>query len=68
MGVARGLVGLFGAELFTGRDGLGFLLADAGKRYNIPLVFGTLAIYLVMCMAMVSASATVEKRLSRWRD
>jgi NitT/TauT family transport system permease protein len=68
MGVARGLVGLFGAELFTGRDGLGFLLADAGKRYNIPLVFGTLAIYLVMCMVMVSASATAEKRLSRWRD
>lgn len=68
MGVARGLVGLFGAELFTGRDGLGFLLADAGKRYNIPLVFGTLAMYLVMCMVMVSASATVEKRLSRWRD
>lgn len=68
MGVARGLVGLFGAELFTGRDGLGFLLAEAGKRYNIPLVFGTLAIYLVMCMVMVSASATVEKRLSRWRD
>lgn len=68
MGVARGLVGLFGAELFTGREGLGFLLADAGKRYNIPLVFGTLAIYLVMCMVMVSASTTVEKRLSRWRD
>ncbi len=68
MGVARGLVGLFGAELFTGRDGLGFLLADAGKRYNIPLVFGTLAMYLVMCMVMVSASATAEKRLSRWRD
>jgi NitT/TauT family transport system permease protein len=68
MGVARGLVGLFGAELFTGRDGLGFLLADAGKRYNIPLVFGTLGIYLVMCMVMVSASATAEKRLSRWRD
>lgn len=68
MGVARGLVGLLGAELFTGRDGLGFLLASAGKKYNIALVFGSLAIYLVMCMTMVSASQTVEKRLSRWRD
>jgi len=68
MGVARGLVGLFGAELFTGRDGLGFLLADAGKRYNIPLVFAALGIYLVMCMSMVGASQTLEKRLSRWRD
>lgn len=68
MGVARGLVGLFGAELFTSRDGLGFLLVHAQTRYNVPMVFAVLAMYLVMCMVMVSASAAVEKRLSRWRD
>jgi len=32
------------------------------------MVFAVLAMYLVMCMVMVSASAAVEKRLSRWRD
>jgi taurine transport system permease protein len=68
MGVARGLVGLFGAELFTSRDGLGFLLVDAQTRYNVPMVFGVLTMYLIMCMVMVSASAAAEKRLSRWRD
>ena len=46
MGVSRGLVGLFGAELFTAHSGLGYLLLDASKRYNTPLVFGILGVYL----------------------
>jgi ABC-type nitrate/sulfonate/bicarbonate transport system permease component len=68
MGVARGLVGLFGAEIFTGRSGVGFLLVDAQTRYNVALVFGALAIYLLMSMSMVGSSSLIEKRLSRWRD
>ena len=47
---------------------LGFLLVDAQTRYNVPMVFGVLTMYLIMCMVMVSASAAAEKRLSRWRD
>lgn len=68
MGVSRGLVGLLGAELFTGRDGLGFLLYDASKRYNTPLVFGILGLYLVFCVTMISGSTALEKRLSRWKE
>lgn len=68
MAVSRGLVGLFGAELFTAHNGLGFLLLDAGKRYNTPLVFGILGIYLVFCMTAIAGSASLEKRLGRWRE
>ncbi len=68
MGVSRGLVGLFAAELFTAQAGLGFLLMDASRRYNTPLVFGVLAVYLVFCMTAIAASNSLEKRLGRWRD
>lgn len=68
MGVSRGLVGLFGAELFTAHNGLGFLLIDASKRYNTPLVFGILGIYLLFCMTAIAGSTSIEKRLSRWRE
>lgn len=68
MGVSRGLVGLFGAELFTAHSGLGYLLLDAGKRYNTPLVFGILGVYLMLCMAAIAGSTSLEKRLSRWRE
>lgn len=68
MAVSRGLVGLFGAELFTAHSGLGFLLLDASKRYNTPLVFGILGVYLVFCMAAIAGSSALEKRLSRWRE
>ncbi len=68
MGVARGLVGLFGAELFTAHEGLGFLLLHGSRRYDVPLVFGILGIYLTFCMLAVSGSNALEKRLGRWRD
>lgn len=68
MGVSRGLVGLFGAELFTAQEGLGFLLMFASRRYNVAMVFGVLAIYLLFCMVMIGASNSLEKRLSRWRE
>lgn len=68
MGVSRGLVGLFGAELFTAHSGLGFLLLDASKRYNTPLVFGILGIYLTLTITAISASTSLEKRLSRWKE
>jgi NitT/TauT family transport system permease protein len=68
MGVSRGLVGLFAAELFTAQAGLGFLLMDASRRYNTPMVFGVLALYLVFCMTAIAGSNSLEKRLGRWRD
>jgi ABC-type nitrate/sulfonate/bicarbonate transport system permease component len=68
MGVSRGLVGLFGAELFTAHSGLGFLLLDASKRYNTPLVFGILGVYLTFTIGAISASTALEKRLSRWKE
>lgn len=68
MAVSRGLVGLFGAELFTGHNGLGYLLLDASKRYQTPLVFGILGVYLLFCMTAIAGSSSLEKRLSRWRE
>jgi ABC-type nitrate/sulfonate/bicarbonate transport system permease component len=68
MGVSRGLVGLFGAELFTAHNGLGFLLMQASKRYDVALVFGILGIYLSFCMLAVAASNSLERRLGRWRE
>jgi ABC-type nitrate/sulfonate/bicarbonate transport system permease component len=68
MGVSRGLVGLFAAELFTAQEGLGFLLMEASRRYNVAMVFGVLGIYLLFCVVMVAASNSLEKRLSRWRE
>ena len=67
MGVSRGLVGLFIGELFTGADGIGFLLLQASRRFNTARVFLILFLFVALSIALVGASNALERRASRWR-
>ena len=67
MGVSRGLVGLFIGELFTGADGIGFLLLQASRRFNTARVFLILFLFVAFSIAMVGLSNVLERRASRWR-
>lgn len=67
LGFARGLVGLFAAELFTASEGLGFVMYQASRQFNSERVFVMLLTFLVLSLATVSATSALEKRLSRWR-
>lgn len=67
LGFARGLVGLFAAELFTASEGLGYVMYQASRQFNSERVFVMLLTFLVLSLATVSATSAFEKRLSRWR-
>lgn len=67
LGFARGLVGLFAAELFTASEGLGFVMYQASREFNGERVFVMLLTFLVLSLLTVSATSGLEKRLSRWR-
>lgn len=67
LGFARGLVGLFAAELFTASEGLGFVMYEASRQFNTERVFVMLLTFLVLALSTVSATSSLEKRLSRWR-
>lgn len=67
LGFARGLVGLFAAELFTASEGLGYVMYQASRQFNGSRVFVMLLTFLVLSLLTVGATSALEKRLSRWR-
>lgn len=67
MGVSRGLIGLFIGELFTGADGIGYIIALASKTFASARIYAMLLIFVGFSMAMVAASQWFENKLSAWR-
>lgn len=67
MGVSRGLIGLFIGELFTGSDGIGYIITLAGKTFNSARTYGMLLIFVLFCVAVVGLSQMLERKVSVWR-
>jgi ABC-type nitrate/sulfonate/bicarbonate transport system, permease component len=67
MGVSRGLIGLFIGELFTGANGIGYIIVLAGKTFNSSRTFAMLLIFVVFCVTMVGLSQMLERKASAWR-
>jgi ABC-type nitrate/sulfonate/bicarbonate transport system permease component len=68
MGVSRGLIGLFIGELFTGANGIGYILELAAKTFDMARVYALLFLFVLFSVAMVGAAQYVERRLSAWRS
>ena len=67
MGVSRGLIGLFIGELFTGTNGIGYIITLASKTFNSARTFGMLLIFILFCVSMVGLSQMLERKVSVWR-
>jgi len=68
MGVSRGLIGLFIGELFTGTNGIGYIITLASKTFNSARTYGMLLIFILFCIAMVGLSQLLERKVSQWRS
>jgi ABC-type nitrate/sulfonate/bicarbonate transport system permease component len=67
MGVSRGLLGLFIGELFTGTNGIGYIITLAQKTFNSAQVYAMLLVFLLFCVAMVSGTQFLERKVMEWR-
>jgi ABC-type nitrate/sulfonate/bicarbonate transport system permease component len=67
MGVSRGLLGLFIGEIFTGVNGIGYIITLAQKNFNSAAVYGMLLIFVLFCVAMVSATQWLERKVMEGR-
>ena len=67
LGVGHGLTGVFLGELFTGIQGLGRFIDNAGDLFEAnALLFGVL-IFTFIGVAMMEAIRLVENRVQQWR-
>ncbi len=67
MGVARGLLGLFIGEIFTGVRGIGYVIVRAHRAFNSPRIFAMLLIFILFSVFMVGVTQVLERRASLWR-
>jgi NitT/TauT family transport system permease protein len=67
MGVARGLLGLFIGEIFTGAAGIGYIMTLATKTSNTARAFAMLLIFVLFSVLLVSLTQALEGKASLWR-
>lgn len=67
MGVSRGLLGLFIGEVFTGVNGIGYIITLAQKTFNSAQIYAMLLIFVLFCVALVSATQWLERKVMEGR-
>lgn len=67
MGVSRGLLGLFIGEIFTGVNGIGYIITLAQKTFDSAELYAMLLVFVLFCVAMVSATQWFERKVMEGR-
>ena len=67
MGVSRGLLGLFIGEVFTGVNGIGYIITLAQKNFDSAELYAMLLIFVLFCVALVSATQWLERKVMEGR-
>jgi NitT/TauT family transport system permease protein len=68
LGVGRGLIGMFVAELFGAEAGLGYLIQRAGFELKAAQVFAGVLVLMVLSVALHEGVAWLGRRLAPWRE
>jgi ABC-type nitrate/sulfonate/bicarbonate transport system permease component len=67
MGVARGLLGLYIGEIFTGATGIGYILTLAFKTFDTARMFAMLLLFVLFSIFMVGLTQVLERKASLWK-
>jgi NitT/TauT family transport system permease protein len=68
IGVGRGVIGIFVAELFGGASrGIGLMISNAAEVFNTPLLFVGIIVLAGMGIVVTSALRLLERRMAPWR-
>jgi NitT/TauT family transport system permease protein len=66
LGIGRGLIGIFVAELSGSRAGLGRLISQSSDAFNMPELFAGVIVLAVAGIVMTSGFNRLEARLVPW--
>lgn len=67
LGIGQGLIGVYVAELIAARQGIGFMITQAGNNFQTDIVFVGVAVFSALGAMMNWALGRVEARFSVWR-
>ncbi len=67
LGIGRALTGVVVSELFGSNAGLGYLIGNAGQRFDTPTVLFGVLMFSTLGVAMVEGLKWIERMLAPWR-
>jgi NitT/TauT family transport system permease protein len=67
LGLGHALIGIVVGEMFGATEGLGFLIAVSGARFQTDRVMVGIIIIAAAGMAMTAILRAIERRFERWR-
>lgn len=68
IGVGRGVVGIFVAELFGGAGaGIGWMILTAGQIFNTPMLFVGVIVLALFGIMVTGALRLIERKVAPWR-
>jgi ABC-type nitrate/sulfonate/bicarbonate transport system permease component len=66
-GIGRGLVGLVAGEFFLSGTGIGLLIMQSERDFNVPSLYGSILVVAILGAALMGLGRLLENRFAAWR-
>jgi NitT/TauT family transport system permease protein len=66
-GIGRGLVGLVAGEFFLSGTGIGLLIMQSERDFDVPGLYGSILVITILGVALMGIGRAVENRFAAWR-
>ncbi len=66
-GIGRGLVGLVAGEFFLSGTGIGLLIMQSERDFNVPALYGSILIITILGVLLMGIGRMLENRFAAWR-
>jgi ABC-type nitrate/sulfonate/bicarbonate transport system permease component len=66
-GIGRGLVGLVAGEFFLSGTGIGLLIMQSERDFNVPALYGSILIVTILGVMLMGIGRMLENRFAAWR-
>ena len=66
-GIGRGLVGLVAGEFFLSGTGIGLLIMQSERDFDVPGLYGSILIVTILGVALMGIGRMIENRFAAWR-
>lgn len=66
-GIGRGLVGLVAGEFFLSGTGIGLLIMQSERDFDVPGLYGSILIITILGVMLMGVGRALENRFAAWR-
>ena len=66
-GIGRGLVGLVAGEFFLSGTGIGLLIMQSERDFNVPSLYGSILVVAILGAVLMTLGRVLENRFAAWR-